>query len=106
MSLVLQDNELKQLQLAALHESQLGKQDIIKFSITSAISIAYILFIDKIIANSGISFREACKLMHGAAKLYDRKVQYLVSDSNDLFNGLSNVVLLNDLAYTSSKSTT
>lgn len=42
MSLVLQDNELKQLQLATLHESQLGKQEIIKFSITSAISTPYL----------------------------------------------------------------
>jgi len=37
--LVIQDAELKQVRLATFHESELGKHDIVKLSITSAISI-------------------------------------------------------------------
>ncbi len=96
--LVLQDTELKQVRLATFHESELGKHDIMKLSLTSAISIPSFLLhvsppIEKIIDTTALAFREACSLMYGAARLYDRKVEYTLSDAADLFDGLSNVLL-------------
>lgn len=49
------------------------------------------IYLEKITESTALAFREACSLMYGAARLYERKVEYTLNDAADLFDGLSNV---------------